>query len=65
MHTIQAISFILTVMSNLFYIPVKLSSRQDHPWSFIPTSFGSFSAGYTQSAHAPAPMVDHPHNASL
>jgi len=34
------------MMCNLFYIPVKLISRQDHPWSFIPTYFG---ARYTRS----------------
>jgi len=49
---IQVIPFIfpwdiLTPMCNLFYIPVTLMSRQDHPCSFIPISFGAW---YTPSA---------------
>jgi len=55
------IRYLSIISCNLFYIPVKLISRQGHPWSFISATFANFSALYTWSVDQPVPMVDHPH----
>jgi len=52
---------ILAIMCNLFYISVKLISRQATTWFLIPVSFGAFSPQYTWSEDQPVPMVDHNH----
>jgi len=51
-------------MCNLFYIPVKVISKQAATWFLISPSFNIFSIRYTQSADQPAPVpkVDHPHH---
>jgi len=49
---------VLMLTCNLFYIPVNLTSREDHPWSFFPPSFG---APYTRFVNQTLlPMVAHP-----
>jgi len=64
MGSIQVISFIFPLWyfnNNLFCIPIKLISRQDHTWSSIPTSYGTLSALFTRSADQSVSMIDHPH----